>query len=192
MPRTELEYLRKEVEKLKRNPLGDAQASVSLLELLDKLNANITRLNAIFEGANDEMVKAFNESAMQEQLRKMLDQQEKLARGIVAVGELVKQLEQKVNAPLPSLEQFAPLTPTRAPPQVDESAINAELQAAPVSSSVQRNPFSADGGPEYQPILSVPLPRPGGGMMTPPTARPTMPPGFIPDSDIPPPPPRRF
>lgn len=196
MPRTELEYLRKEVEKIKRNPLGDTQASITLLDSMSKLNISVSRLNEIFEGANDEMVKAFNETAVQEQLRKMMEQQEKLARGIVAVAEMVKELEKKMNTPLPSLDQIAPpKAPSQPSVQISESAIKAELNASQDTSMQTRNPFALEGNsaPAYQPILSNPLPRPGG--IVPPQGGVTeqaQQTGPIPDSDIPPPPPRRF
>lgn len=197
MPRTELEYLRKEVEKIKRNPLGDTQASITLLDSMSKLNVSVSRLNEIFEGANDEMVKAFNEAAVQEQLRKMMEQQEKLARGIVAVAEMVKDLERKMNTPLPSLDQIAPpKAPAQPSVQINESAIKAELSASQDVSMQARNPFALDGNsaPVYQPILSNPLPRPGGNAPPPQsgTAEQAQQTGPIPDSDIPPPPPRRF
>lgn len=174
MPRNELEFLRKEVEKLKRNPLGDTQASISLLESINKLNANIARMNDIFAGANDDMVKGFNDANLQEQLRNIRDQQEKLARGIVAVGEMVKKIEETRTTPLPSLEQFlppkpaAPVTPSFTqdlPPPVQQPA-----QA--------RNPFD-EPGRNFAPLLNEPLPHPMG--RTP----------LIPDDDIPLPPRRQ-
>ena len=97
LPHTELDYLRHEVEKLKRNPLGDAQASMSLLDAMNKLNMNVVKLVEIFTSANEEMVRTFHETSTQEQIRKMLEQNEKLAKGIVAVAELVKDLENKIE-----------------------------------------------------------------------------------------------
>jgi hypothetical protein len=100
-PREELDQLRKEVERLKRNPLGDTHASISLLEGMNKLNDNISRLNEILTAANDEMVKSYNDLTVQEQMRKLFEQSEKLAKGIVAVADMVKQLEQKPSEPKP-------------------------------------------------------------------------------------------
>ncbi len=198
MPREELDYLRKEVDKLKRNPLGDTQASISLLDSLNKLNTSVTKLNNVFEGANDEMVKSFNDSSMQEQLVKMLEQQERLAKGIVAVAELVKELEKKLDHPMQTFDQFVPPKPTvaaqmpQAPtaniqPMTQPMMMQAEAQATALNS---KNPFEMDHGPAYQPINVDPLPRPGGGVMPPPPRMQNL--GNIPDMDVPPPPPRRY
>lgn len=171
MPSSELDFLRKEVEKLKRNPLGDTQASISLLDSINKLNANIARLNDIFTGANDDLVKAFSDTNLQEQIRKMQEQQEKLARGIVAVGELVKSLEATRSAPLPSLDQVVPSRPA----QPSAPAPHAFGQDLPPAAQA-RNPF--DEGRNFTPLLNEPLPRPSKELP-------------IPDDDIPLPPRRQ-
>jgi hypothetical protein len=156
MPHNELEYLRHEVEKLRRNPLGDTQASIGLLDSINKLNASITRLNDILAGANDDMVKAYNDTAMQEQMRKMLEQQEKLARGIVAVAELVKEVQKKQES-MPDIDslikQFQQAQPSQPAPQAPSMIAD----APPVQ---QRNPFADTSGQEFQPLLNQPLPRP--------------------------------
>jgi hypothetical protein len=178
MPSSELDYLRKEVEKLKRNPLGDTQASITLLDSINKLNANIARLNDIFAGANDDMVKAFSDVNLQDQIRKMQEQQEKLARGIVAVGEMVRKVEESRQAPLPSLDQFVPEKPVPV-----QQSFTQDLPPA----SQQRNPFD-DGGRNFAPLLNEPLPRPLGSGPLPPLPQSMRP---IPDSDIPLPPRRQ-
>jgi hypothetical protein len=189
MPHTELDYLRKEVERLKRNPLGDTQASITLLDSMNKLNANIARLNDILAGANDEMVKAYSDAGAQDQLRKLSEQNEKLARGIVAVAELVKELQRKQD--VPTIDQFVAQHPQAMPPVQPIAPVTAPVvDAQPM---VTKNPFAADME-EFTPLLNKPLPRPPA---TPPEQNA---PGYmlqpgvrerIPDSDIPPPP-RRY
>jgi hypothetical protein len=216
MPHTELEYLRKEVERLKRNPLGDTQASISLLDSMNKLSVSVSRLNDILTGANDEMVKAYSDASVQEQLRRLGEQNEKLARGIVAVAELVKEVQRKQDAPSLNIDQFiasreppkpvAPPAPAVAPQQM----VQAEAPAV-----VAKNPFAEESGPDFTPLLNQPLPRPTGGVpqgiqnameqmrpVEPPQQSQENAPGFmlrpglrerIPDNDVPPPPPpRRF
>lgn len=203
MPRNELDYLRKEVEKLKRNPLGDTQASISLLESINKLNVNIVRMNEILSSANDDMVKMFNDANLQTQMSRIAEQQEKLAKGIVAVADLVKRIETERAAPLPSLDTIIPKTPS-APAM--QPAMTAPLpEAAPMQ---QTNPFEMPQQRHFDPILNEPLPRPAPGALppgaVPPSAvpsglppmggqqaQPAAPNPFIPDADIPPPPPRR-
>lgn len=118
--REDFQQLRQDVERLKRNPLGDTQASISLLESINRLNASITRLNEILTSANDDMVKAFNNDHVNDQMSKLMEQNEKIAQGVLGVGELVKefqdvQKEQKRNpfdAP-PLAEHEIPLPPRR-------------------------------------------------------------------------------
>ncbi len=195
MPHEELEYLRKELSKVKRNPLGDTQASITLLNSINKLNENILKLTNIFEGANDEMVKAFNEASMQEQIVKMMEQQEKLARGIVAVAELVKAVEEKVNRPIPLIEQFAPPKLELSNESVTSTTGNydklvsasTQSQAMPIK---QANPFE-DIHQEYQPINDKPLYSADGSMRNQKLPPPPIGQNIISDMDVPPPPPRR-
>lgn len=204
MPRTELEYLRHEVEKLKRNPLGDTQASISLLDAINKLNTSVSKLNDIFTSANDDMLKAFHDTSLQDQLHKLQENQEKLAKGIVAVSEMVKKLEETRSVPLPPIESLSP-----KPPHIEMNgqALSAELghvpEALQVSEYKQRNPFDEPG--HREPLLNEPLPRASGVPSPPgqPGGLPPLPPrqpspaqmpgtGPIPEADIPPPPPRRY
>lgn len=200
LPRTELEYLRHEVEKLKRNPLGETQASISLLESMNRLNGNIERLVGIFQSANDEMVKAFNDQSFKEQLQKVRSENAKIAHGIVAVAEIVKGVEKKLGessmaTPAPSHErppagtsppQYSPKPKEPQAPrsdsgpadhiQFDEEGLSQELQTP-------QNPFEVPGQPDRKPIIQDPLPRPG----------PEEPPHeqHIPEDEVPPPPPGR-
>lgn len=93
LPHQELEYLRHEVERLKRNPLGDTQASVSLLDSIAKLNENVERLVRIFESANDEMVALMKDSTLQDQLHRLRQENEKIANGIVALSRMLERLD---------------------------------------------------------------------------------------------------
>jgi hypothetical protein len=185
MPHTELEYLRKEVERLKRNPLGDTQASITLLDSMNKLNISIAKLNDILAGANDDMVKAYSENSVQDQLRKMAEQNEKLARGIVAVAELVKELQKK--QPLPEIDQ---LIAKPAQQSSTPQPMTVEVQQRNPFAEEQRD-FAAFGQPKPQQLNASEYAPPrqesnAPGFM--------MHPGLkerIPDTDIPPPP-RRF
>jgi hypothetical protein len=215
MPRTELEYLRHEVEKLKRNPLGDTQASITLLDSINKLNASVSKLSDIFTSANDDMLKAFHDTSLQEQLHKLQENQEKLAKGIVAVSEMVKKLEETRSVPLPPIESLTP----KQHIEMNAQALSADLapdghvpKALQVGEYKQRNPFDEPG--HHAPLLNEPLPH-ASGVPSPPGqfgGLPPLPPrqsglmpgqagqapghmpgtGPIPEADIPPPPPRRY
>jgi hypothetical protein len=196
LPKEELDYLRHEVEKLKRNPLGDTQASISLLDAMNKLSLNIMKMNEVFASANDDLVRQFNDASLQEQLRKMQDQQEKLARGIVAVADMVKKLEETRGAPFPSIDQMLPKTPSSSPASSAPSMLAppiAPVVSAPIpvadAPARARNPFEQG----YDPILREPLPHPAHSSQMPSASSASrIVPGQIPDDEVPPPPPKRF
>ena len=97
VPRNEIDRLQHEVEKIRHNPFGDSSSSKDLLSAMDKLNTNVSKLVRIFETANDEIVRDYKDSANSAKINKVLEQNEKLAQGIVAIAELMK--EQHVSAP---------------------------------------------------------------------------------------------
>ncbi len=157
LPRTELDYMRKEVERLKRNPLGDTQASISLLDSIGKLNENIARLVQIFESANEEMSRAVQDAGVQEQLRKLRDENAKIAHGIVAVAELVKDVRAEQRAsragdpPEPASE---PVPASTAP------SSGAQMDDAPLP---PRSPLASPGsvpaqGPRTPPMMPGDMP----------------------------------
>lgn len=94
LPHQELEYLRRELERLKKNPFGDTQTGQTLLDSMNNLTLSINKLLDVLTSANDELVRDYHENKTSERLSKMMEQNEKLAQGIVAVGELVKQVLQ--------------------------------------------------------------------------------------------------
>lgn len=106
LPHEELEYLRREVERLKKNPLGETHASASLLDSMRDLNANVKKLVEIMQSANDDMVKAFHENSAQEQLRKLREENLKIAKGIVALSKMIKDVEQSTGDILPRIEEL--------------------------------------------------------------------------------------
>lgn len=164
MPHTELEYLRREVERLKRNPLGDTKQGADLLTAVNRLNENVAKLVDIFQGANDEMLKAFHDTSIQDQLRKIREENAKLAHGIVAVAQLVKEAQKA--GPLPKIDALA--QPKAVPPQpaisLSEHDLASELQPRPP------NPFAE---------------APGQYSSMPPVRQ-----ASIPSMEVPPPPPR--
>ncbi len=216
----ELEYLRHEVEKLKRNPLGDTQASIGLLDSMNKLNDNIEKLIGIFQSANDEMVKTFNDESYQEQLRKIRSENAKIAHGIVAVAELVKKFEKEQKEVLPTFEEFIKTAKDEMLKEHQEQKVFPSQPPAPAvqqpefhfeapSEGEDPNPFESSAQPQFRPIVDQPLPHPGmpgvpgaepvPGVASPGVASPDMPQPPqaekkedepIPTDEIPPPPPK--
>jgi hypothetical protein len=151
MPHQELEYLRKEVERLKRNPLGDTQASISLLDAINRLNLQIGKLNDVLAGANDEMTRAWSDTSVQEQMKRMLEQQEKLAKGIVAVATLVKDMERSRS--LGTLDDLLPKpAPIATQSGVPMMQSDQTLPQPLPPQMQQRNPFMDAPNAEFQPM----------------------------------------
>lgn len=92
LPHHELEYLRHEVERIKKNPFGDTGTGQTLLDSMNNLTLAINRMLAVLEGANDEIVKDYHENKTSMRMDRLAEQNHKLAEGMLAVGELVKQV----------------------------------------------------------------------------------------------------
>lgn len=92
LPHQELEYLRKEVERLKKNPYGDTETGQTLLDSMNSLTSAINRLLGVLETANDEVIRDYQENKTSERMERLVEQNEKLAEGILAIGELVKKV----------------------------------------------------------------------------------------------------
>ncbi len=140
VPHDQLDYLRHEVEKIKRNPFGDTRSSKDLLSSMDALNANIAKLIAILETANDDIVRDYKDASSAERLGKVLEQNEKLAKGIVAIADLLKELKE-LRAPAAGEAPHPAPGPARQP-GTWQSATPEEQ--SPQQSST--NPFLEQGG----------------------------------------------
>lgn len=91
--KTEVEYLRKEVEKLKKNPLGDTHSSKTLLSSMDQMSSSLNKLINIFETASDDIVRDYKEQTTSQRMDKMMEQNEKLAKGMIVIADLLKELK---------------------------------------------------------------------------------------------------
>lgn len=197
VPRGELERLEREVERIKRNPFGDTASSKDLLTALDHLNKNVSKLVHIFESASDEIVRDYKDQANTAKINKVLEQNEKLAQGIVAIANLLK--EQRSGAtPLQSQEEPAfQATPPSPPQQFSQPQ-------AQFSQQLSQTGASQTGGPAPPPTSSLtppPTPPPGtfsgtpfpsaqGALTQQPAGLQARKPSTIPLNDVPPPPPR--
>ena len=103
--RNEIERLHHEVDKIRKNPFGDTTSSKDLLSAMDKLNKNMSKLVRIFETANDEIVRDYKDQANTTKINKVLEQNEKLAKGIVAIADLLKEQRAVNGPPEPAHEQ---------------------------------------------------------------------------------------
>lgn len=195
VPHSQLEYLQHEVERIKRNPFGDSASSKDLLSAMDALNKNIGKLVQIFETANDEIVRDYKDKANTERINRMLDQNEKLAKGMVTIADLLKEMKEGRN------ELFTPTVPPMAEGQRQEQMTTPmgtpmvqpmpqEWQNA-LNPGAPQNPFlSPESGPSGPPGMPPGIPPPGmaPGMPGMAGGKRNLPP--IDAFDVPPPPPR--
>jgi hypothetical protein len=208
VPRNQLEYLQHEVEKLRKNPFGDTGTAKDVLTGLDMLNKSVTRLIAIFETANDEIVRDYKDRANSEKISLVLEQNEKLAKGIVAIADLLKEVKTlrtepwnpppspAATAPQPAPEQQP--SPTAPPPLPTEwqsviTAPPATPATNPANPFIEQPPGGETETPT-QPVMSPHYPYFGGqGAPQPPPQTPYAQQRRLPPIDFSevPPPPRR-
>jgi len=97
LPKDELDYLRKEVEKLKKNPYGDTETGKTLLDSMQELNNSINKLISLFQTTQKELVEEYSKSNPSETLSEILDQNEKIAKGTLAVADLIKKQQESID-----------------------------------------------------------------------------------------------
>ena len=93
IPKHELENLRKEVEKLKKNPLGDLPEGETLVDEVKSLNSNIKKLIDLFASTESELAKEYSDSSPAQELRSVRDQNEQIAQGILALADMIKEMK---------------------------------------------------------------------------------------------------
>ncbi|MBN2420820.1 hypothetical protein JXB27_00920 [Candidatus Woesearchaeota archaeon] len=107
--------LKQDVDYLKKNPLGGTKAGKSLQESIEKLNENIEMLIEIFKEASD-MMKAEEREAdiiikriqpIEQKMEELSDQNQKIAKGILAVADMVA--ENQRPRPQPQQRPMQPM-----------------------------------------------------------------------------------
>ncbi|MFC1755113.1 hypothetical protein ACFL96_17255 [Thermoproteota archaeon] len=99
VPEEDVEALRKQVEDIKKNPFGSTPSGRELSGALNNLNDSINHLTALFRDAADAMKLEEKESeAIGKKLEPMLmkldtliDQNEKIAKGLIGIASIVKE-----------------------------------------------------------------------------------------------------
>lgn len=93
-----------------------------LIESMDRLHDALSRMITLLENANREMYEDAQSGYHDEhaKLDRLLDQNEKIARGVVALADIVRErVRSDIPVPLPSVQQFAssprPTIPVPAP-----------------------------------------------------------------------------
>ncbi len=164
----EVSELKQDVDYLKKNPLGGTKSGKSLQESIDKLNDNMETLIEIFKEASDQMKAEERESdviakriqPIEQRLDDLSDQNQKIAKGILAVADMVSAKEQQQQRPRP-----------QQPPQMrpQQQPMQRPAMAAPQQ---QNTPTS----PRLPPLGGMPPQSPSQGMSMPMPPAPPMPP----------------
>ncbi len=97
LPRNEIEELRREVKKIQKNPFGETKESITLLDSMEKLTDSINKLLMLFEKTEKEIVDEYEKNKPAEALNDILDQNEKIAKGTLAVADLIKRQQQDID-----------------------------------------------------------------------------------------------
>lgn len=114
LPKEEIDNLKKEVERLRKNPLGEVEEGESILEGINNLNDNIKKLIDIFSKASEDLKSEEGGANPSADLQEIKDQNEEIAEGLVAVADIVKDIkqnkthEQDMNLIRESNEPIAP------------------------------------------------------------------------------------
>jgi hypothetical protein len=144
VPKKEIEGLKKDVEGIKKDPLGSAPSGQNLSGSMEKLTKSMNNMFELFKVANKEIKEEAGSLEFMKQIgpffenlnKKMdqiLEQHDKIADGIVAIADLVKQMKEENEkrarrevstravppAPSPTTHTTTPLGgPAAAPPRM--------------------------------------------------------------------------
>ena len=115
--RDDLAKLREELDEVKKDPTSSYQSSLTLIEAMDRLASQISRLLDLFEHANKEMHQDYTQGLHKEsdKLDKVIEQNEKLARGILALADKHAPKPQTTPKPAPEPQQSTQPTNEQTP-----------------------------------------------------------------------------
>lgn len=125
IPEKEISNLKKEIQKVKENPFGDNESSGRFYKTIDNLNDSMSNMLNLFKIAADGMQNEEKEEVflaekikpLSEKIDKLLEQNEKIAKALVAIADMVDEIKtQKKANPLDDLRGPMP-APQPMPPQ---------------------------------------------------------------------------
>jgi hypothetical protein len=97
LPKDEIDELRHEVEKIKKDPFGEHEKNKTLLDSMDALTEAINKLLYLFEKTQKDLIQEYDMNKPTEMLQDVLDQNEKIAKGTLAVADLVKSQKKDID-----------------------------------------------------------------------------------------------
>lgn len=160
LPHEELEHLRNELHKIKRNPLQGYKQADDLKSSIDALNTSIANLITLFSSTNDELVDAFKKTTIEEHFAQISSQNEQIAQGILAVAKLVE--ESRTREPdLQQTQQVQQESVSQMPQQAMTSSSSIPPSMEPPMPAGQSQPSPAQAPfPNDLPPLDDPMSMP--------------------------------
>jgi len=115
--------LKKEIEKLKKNPLEGSESGESLQSSIDNLNKGLNTMLEVFKQAADDLKLEEHEAEtvgkqiapMQEKLDMLIDQNQKIAKGLVTIADMVKEKLEEISEKAAERPRLPPLGPAPKP-----------------------------------------------------------------------------
>ncbi len=156
LPKQEIEALKKQLERLKKNPLGDLKEGESLLDSINELNNNIRKLIDIFARAGADLDKDYNEFNPVGDLKTIRDQNEQIAHGLVSIGDMVKEINEHKEK---EEEESSPNRQGPRIPMVTPSNADLSMGMPPLGPSMY--PQGRDFPEEYSAQIPPPPQTPG-------------------------------
>ncbi|MGV8087178.1 MAG: hypothetical protein ACP5N1_06115 [Candidatus Woesearchaeota archaeon] len=111
MPKEELDNLRREVAILKKNSITDGDKVKILIESMDRLTISMNRIITILDDAEKDIIDEYQKSKPTEKLNQLVEQNEMIARALIALSENINQGNPREVVSMPSMgnnNQFVP------------------------------------------------------------------------------------
>lgn len=102
----ELERLRKEIEKIKSSYGPNEEETKTMIETMTKLNDSVNDLLSIFRMAM-EMVKHDPRLEESKKIEKLIDENKKIAEGILTLGDTLNSLNAKIDNLKKNIEEIS-------------------------------------------------------------------------------------
>lgn len=120
VPRNKIQDLQKQLETLKKSPLATTPSGGELAQSMNKLSSHLESLLNLFREASEEMRKEERESEsvakkmdpLMEKLDMVIDQNKKIAKAILTVADMVRELQERPASRSAALLPQGPLPPT--------------------------------------------------------------------------------
>ena len=108
IPKKEVERLKSDVEKIKKDPIGSSNHGKELIESMGYLGKSMNNMFELFKVANKEIKEEASTlefikkitplfDGLNNKMDKLSDQHDKIAEGIVAVAEIAKELREDME-----------------------------------------------------------------------------------------------